>query len=76
MCNFETQWQRADTQCDAIVEGLQRLQEPEKDELVKVLPHKLVVTPKGKPFIRNICMAFDARLWRQLPQSHLFSKAI
>ncbi|GEP92836.1 oxygen-independent coproporphyrinogen-3 oxidase [Chitinophaga terrae (ex Kim and Jung 2007)] len=76
MCNFETQWQKADTQCDAIVEGLQRLQEPEKDELVKVLPHKLVVTPKGKPFIRNICMAFDARLWRQLPQSHLFSKAI
>lgn len=76
MCNFETQWQKADTQCEAIIEGLQRLQEPEKDELVKVLPQKLVVTSKGKPFIRNICMAFDARLWRQIPHSQLFSKAI
>lgn len=76
MCNFETQWQKADTQCDAVIEGLQRLQEPEKDELVKVFPQKVLVTAKGKPFIRNICMAFDARLWRQIPHSQLFSKAI
>ncbi len=76
MCRFETSWTRQDTQCDAITEGLQRLQEPERDGLVEVLPGKVRVTEKGKPFIRNICMAFDARLWRNLPQTELFSKAI
>lgn len=76
MCHFETTWHRADTQSDAVMEGLQRLQELEKDGLVQVLPQKVVVTAAGKPFIRNICMAFDARLWRQVPHSQLFSKAI
>ncbi|WP_202182968.1 oxygen-independent coproporphyrinogen III oxidase [Chitinophaga solisilvae] len=76
MCTFETSWRKADTQCDAIMEGLQRLQELEQDGLVSVVPDKVVVTPEGKPFIRNICMAFDARLWRKLPDSQLFSKAI
>ncbi|SFD33593.1 oxygen-independent coproporphyrinogen-3 oxidase [Chitinophaga sp. CF118] len=76
MCSFETTWNKADTQCDAIVEGLQRLQELEKDGLVIIHPKKVSVTEKGRPFIRNICMAFDARLWQQLPQSQLFSNAI
>ncbi|MFY0252994.1 oxygen-independent coproporphyrinogen III oxidase [Chitinophaga sp. 30R24] len=75
MCNFETTWNKADTQCDAVTESLQRLQEPEKDGLVQILPQKLVVTDKGRPFIRNICIAFDARLWRQVPHSQLFSNA-
>lgn len=76
MCKFETSWNREDTQCDAIMEGLERLQELEKDGLVNVLPKKVIVTPQGRPFIRNICMAFDARLWKQLPQTQIFSKAI
>jgi oxygen-independent coproporphyrinogen-3 oxidase len=76
MCSFETTWNKADTQCDAIFEGLQRLQEPEKDGLVIVHPKKISVTLKGRPFIRNICMAFDARLWQQLPQSQLFSNVV
>ncbi|WP_211327102.1 oxygen-independent coproporphyrinogen III oxidase [Chitinophaga flava] len=76
MCTFETSWRKADTQCDAVIEGLQRLQELERDGLVEVMPEKVVVTANGRPFIRNICMAFDARLWRKLPQSQLFSQAI
>lgn len=76
MCNFETTWNKADSQCDAIVEGLERLQELEKDQLVEVHPKKIIVTAKGRAFIRNICMAFDARLWRRQPQSQLFSSAI
>lgn len=76
MCKFETSWSREDTQCDAIMEGLERLQELEKDGLVNVWPKKVSVTPQGRPFIRNICMAFDARLWKQLPQTQIFSKAI
>lgn len=76
MCTFETSWRKADTQCDAVIEGLQRLQELEKDGLVEVVKNSVKVTAQGRPFIRNICMAFDARLWRKLPESQLFSKAI
>lgn len=76
MCQFRTTWNKKDTQCDALIDGLQRLQEPEHDGLVLVEPRGITVTQKGKPYIRNICMAFDAHLWRDLPQSRLFSNAI
>ncbi|WP_341843212.1 oxygen-independent coproporphyrinogen III oxidase [Chitinophaga caseinilytica] len=76
MCRFETHWDRQDANCDAISESLQRLQEPERDGLVEVRPDGVIVTEKGKPYIRNICMAFDARLWRNVPQTQLFSNAV
>jgi oxygen-independent coproporphyrinogen-3 oxidase len=34
------------------------------------------VTEKGKPFVRNICMAFDLRLKRKAPLTQLFSMTI
>jgi oxygen-independent coproporphyrinogen-3 oxidase len=34
------------------------------------------VTPKGRAFLRNICMAFDARLARRSPERMLFSRTI
>lgn len=76
MCQFSTGWTRQDVNCDAVVEGLQRLQELEQDGLVKVEPAGIAVTEKGRPFIRNICMAFDARLWRGKPGTRIFSSSI
>jgi oxygen-independent coproporphyrinogen III oxidase len=32
------------------------------------------VTERGRAFLRNICMAFDARLARKLPEKTLFSR--
>lgn len=76
MCRFETSLNRADAHCNAVMDGMGRLRELERDGLVALLPGKIQVTAAGRPFIRNICMAFDARLWRKAPQSQLFSKAI
>lgn len=76
MCQFSTGWTRLDVNCDAVTEGLQRLQELEQDGLVKVEPAGVAVTEKGRPFIRNICMAFDARLWRGKPGTRIFSSSI
>ncbi|WP_346319740.1 oxygen-independent coproporphyrinogen III oxidase [Chitinophaga sp. YIM B06452] len=76
MCSFRTGWDKKDVQCAAVMECLQRLQEPEKDGLVAVLRNGVEVTEKGRPYIRNICMAFDAQLWRNTPQAKLFSSAI
>jgi oxygen-independent coproporphyrinogen-3 oxidase len=76
MCRLETSLNRADAHCNAVMEGMGRLRELEKDGLVALLPGRIQVTEEGRPFIRNICMAFDARLWRKTPQSRLFSQAI
>lgn len=76
MCRFETSLNRADAHCNAVIESMYRLREMEQDGLLRILPGRITVTEEGRPFIRNICMAFDARLWRRAPQSQLFSRAI
>ena len=48
----------------------------EADGLLKFLDHGIIVTEKGKPFVRNICMAFDLRLKRAVPQTELFSMTV
>lgn len=69
MCYHETRWRK-------VPECLPRLEEMEREGLVRIEPGRLVVSEKGAPFIRNICMAFDAHLWRNLPQKTLFSSGI
>jgi oxygen-independent coproporphyrinogen-3 oxidase len=34
------------------------------------------VTEKGRAYLRNICMAFDARLARRMPDKALFSRTV
>lgn len=72
MCHYETSWGKNED----IMESLQRLEELERDGLVSIEHQRVVILEKGKPFIRNICMAFDAHLWRKEPATQLFSNAI
>lgn len=76
MCKLETSWYNADEQCDALYAGLDKLKEMENDGLISVSPFHLEVKEAGKPFIRNICMAMDARLWRNQPKTAIFSQTI
>ncbi len=76
MCRFETSWENEVRQCDAWFEGLNRLDGFIEDGLIALEPFHLKVLPKGQPFVRNICMAFDARLWRKQPQTPLFSSTV
>jgi oxygen-independent coproporphyrinogen-3 oxidase len=48
----------------------------EADGLIELFPHKLVIKERGKAFIRNICMVFDARLAENKPNEETFSQAI
>ncbi|MEM9983509.1 MAG: oxygen-independent coproporphyrinogen III oxidase [Bacteroidota bacterium] len=75
MCRFETQWQ-VSGKSPELQACLQRLREPLADGLVELMPAHLKVTEAGKPFIRNIGMAFDQRLWAKQPESQLFSLSI
>ena len=48
----------------------------EADGLIEIDNHTIKVTEQGKPFVRNICMAFDLRLLRNKPKTQLFSMTV
>ncbi|TZF86069.1 oxygen-independent coproporphyrinogen III oxidase (plasmid) [Pedobacter sp. BS3] len=76
MCKGQTSWTDIDiTACPALLQGLERMHALEEDGLV-VLDRQqctLWVTDTGKRFLRNICMALDARLWEKQPGTQIFS---
>jgi oxygen-independent coproporphyrinogen-3 oxidase len=76
MCHFETAWSE-----DSVVDQLMiavsgRLIEMENDGLIIRQDRTIKVTENGKPFVRNLCMAFDARLLRDAPTTRLFSMTV
>ncbi|WP_417619977.1 oxygen-independent coproporphyrinogen III oxidase [Oceanihabitans sediminis] len=76
MCQLETSWTAEENYFPELPEVLNKLKEMEKDALVEIFPNSIIVTDKGKPFVRNICMAFDLLLQRNQPESQLFSMTI
>jgi oxygen-independent coproporphyrinogen III oxidase len=76
MCKFETSWELYSNYFVEIPEILIQLKEMENDGLVIIEKDRIKVTDAGKPFVRNICMAFDLRLKRNAPETKLFSMTI
>ena len=76
MCHFETSWNESSLTHPTVYEAIERLEEMESDGLLELFESGMKVTDKGKPFVRNICMAFDARLIRNKPETRLFSMTI
>jgi oxygen-independent coproporphyrinogen-3 oxidase len=76
MCEFSTSWTDTSTYFKEIPEVLIQLKEMEKDGLLEMNKDSLKVTESGKPYIRNICMAFDLHLKRKAPDTQLFSMTI
>lgn len=75
MCTGETEWLTDET-FSFIEDGISRMNEMQAEGLIDIHANRLVVTETGKPFIRNICMALDARYWESRDRSRLFSKAV
>jgi oxygen-independent coproporphyrinogen-3 oxidase len=76
MCQFETSWKNNENYFHEIPAVLFQLKEMEIDELLIIKDSGIEVTEKGKPYVRNICMAFDLRLKRKAPETELFSMTI
>ena len=74
MCQYQTEW--TDDELYFLKPTLVRLQELVTDGLISIDNNKIEVREMGKPFIRNICMAFDERLWARKPSSQLFSQVV
>jgi oxygen-independent coproporphyrinogen-3 oxidase len=76
MCQFKTSWNTSKTYFNEIEAIITELQEMVTDELIEIKNNELIILAKGKPFIRNVCMAFDLRLKRKKPETQLFSMTI
>ena len=76
MCHFKTSWLTTELTFSELPEVLIKLKEFETDGLLEFQRKQVTVTEKGKPFIRNICMAFDVLLQRKRPETQLFSMTI
>jgi oxygen-independent coproporphyrinogen-3 oxidase len=73
MTRMETRWSGADyTPWIDTVPA--RLAEMAADGLLELRDDGCRVTEEGRGFLRNICMAFDARLARRSPERALFSR--
>ncbi|MGY5850809.1 oxygen-independent coproporphyrinogen III oxidase [Salegentibacter sp. F14] len=73
MCRLETRWDSPEDYFEELPEVLIKLREMETDGLVAFSETGLHIPEKGRPFVRNICMAFDLRLQRKVPETRLFS---
>lgn len=76
MCLLHTSWSEPGMQFPALPETLSLLREMEEDDLISIQDSGLEVKEAGRPFIRNICMAFDQRMLREKPQTRIFSMTI
>jgi len=55
---------------------LSLLKELEEDGLVIINENSLTIPQHARPFVRNICMAFDKKLHQVVKKENLFSKTI
>jgi oxygen-independent coproporphyrinogen-3 oxidase len=76
MTRFETSWESPELYVPYLDSVAAKLEEPQRDGLVRLSAKRCEITNAGKAFLRNICMAFDARLARQAPKTQLFSRTI
>ena len=76
MCHFETSWEDGDRRFPELDACLDKLGELRADGLLELEEHRLVVPESSRPFVRNICMAFDLRLMRNAPDTRIFSMTI
>jgi oxygen-independent coproporphyrinogen III oxidase len=74
MTRFETQWKSGELPYLGTLGA--KLGELAGDGLVELTDTSVKVTAAGQPFVRNVCMAFDARLARQAPDRPLFSRTV
>lgn len=76
MCQFKTNFDHSAAEKEALCGLNERLQELENDGLLALLEKGVLVSNKGKTFVRNACMALDKKLWMSKPSTKLFSSTI
>ncbi|MFV0303989.1 MAG: oxygen-independent coproporphyrinogen III oxidase [Moheibacter sp.] len=75
MCRLETSWNHENF-VPEIKNSIKKLKEMETDGLVKISSNSIQITEKGRPFTRNVAMAFDLRMLRNQPETRIFSMTV
>ncbi|MEK6152259.1 oxygen-independent coproporphyrinogen III oxidase [Flavobacteriaceae bacterium 3-367] len=76
MCKFYTSWDHSELWFEGLQEVLPKLKEMEQDGLLKIDSDSITISEKGRPFVRNVCMAFDLYLQHNKPETKLFSMTV
>lgn len=76
MCHFETELIPSHENTDMLIDIKKALNEMIEDGIVIIEGNKIIVSEKGIPFVRNVCMAFDQDLKSRGKQENMFSKTI
>ncbi len=76
MCQGRTHWDSHLPENDVLCRATERLEGMAADGLVRLGEASIFVQPEGRPFLRNVCMALDARLWKKQPKAQLFSTTV
>jgi oxygen-independent coproporphyrinogen-3 oxidase len=76
MTRFETSWAKPELHIPFLDSVADRLTELQRDELVRLTTTSCTVTDAGRPFLRNISMAFDAHLAADAGAQKLFCQTI
>lgn len=76
MCSFKTSWADQSMYFPEVHDVISQLNEMQNDGLLEIQENGLSITEKGRPFVRNICMAFDLRMKRKVPNTQIFSMTI
>lgn len=67
MCKHETSLD------DYYFESKNKFEEFIKDGLIEVTSNKMLIRDVGKLFLRNVCLSFDKRYWKKVPEGNVFS---
>lgn len=76
MCHFSTSWKEDHMQIDNLETHLELLSELIKDKIVVVEKDGISLPVSSRPFVRNVCMAFDKKLHQKKLKEQLFSMTI
>lgn len=74
MCLYRSSWEGLSIDDQLFIQT--NLEELRKDGLVNWSGESIEITSLGKPFVRNVCMAFDLRLQRTVVKQNMFSSTV
>ncbi len=76
MCHFKTDWNHDEKEIVDLQKQTGLLAEMAQDGLVYFKEDSLEIPDHARPYVRNICMAFDMHLQKNKPEIQLFSMTI
>lgn len=76
MCHFKTEWSFKEKEIVDLQKQTELLNEMALDKLIYIKKNSIEVPEHARPYVRNICMAFDMHLQKSKPGTKLFSMTI